>query len=206
MLVLLFLSSLPMFPGPRCLKELFARAARSTKAVPRFDYTVLDDTGILLGTVPLCDEHLSELYAAGVRAVVSLNQRWEPQAPGGMATACKRAGLAHLGIPTPDYSSPCQGDIHKAVEYITEQIPKGSVYVHCNAGRGRSAVCALAYLMHSRGLSAREAYELVAVQRRVTPLPSRLLGMPRPQWRALLEFERQLELADPLPLGDNDGE
>ena len=37
-----------------------------------------------------------------------------------------------------------------------------------------------------------QAYELVAAQRRITDLPSRLYGFPRPQWRALRRYEATL--------------
>ena len=53
-------------------------------------------------------------------------------------------------------------------------------------------MCVLAYLMHARGLSALEAYEFVASHRRITRMPSRLCFLPRPQWQALLRFERAL--------------
>jgi atypical dual specificity phosphatase len=162
---------------------------RTTKKVPAWNFTEIKGTPLFLGTVPRSDAHLRELHAAGVRAVVSLNQRWEPQVAGGVGSACERVGLAHLSLPTPDYSAPSQRDIARAVDFIEANVPNGGVYVHCNAGRGRSAVCALAFLMRARGLSATEAYELVASQRRITRLPSRLLGMPRPQWKALKRFE-----------------
>lgn len=209
MALLVVLSAMPMLPGPRWIKELFARAVRSTKPVPNFQWTEITGTGCVLGTVPCSDEHLSCLYDEGVRAVVSLNQGWEPQAPGGMAAACDRVGINHLSLPTPDYTSPSQRDIRRAVDFITAETAKGgSVYVHCNAGRGRSAVCVLAFLIESRGYSAEQAYEFVAAMRRITKLPSRLWGLPRPQWQALLRFEREQQAAadrvDPSPLMDDD--
>ena len=182
-----------MFRGPRWLKSVFARIVRATKRVPTFQWTEIEGTGVFLGSVPQSDEQLRALRnEAGVLAVVTLNQRWEPQVPGGVSAACGRAGLAHLHLPTPDYSVPRQADIERAVAFIREHVPKGGVYVHCNAGRGRSAVCALAYLMQSGGWTAREAYDRVAAQRRITPLPTRMLGFPRPQWLALLRFEASL--------------
>ena len=150
---------------------------------------------MFLGTVPQSDDELLELHQEGVRAVVSLNQHWEPQVAGGLGAACARTGLVHLSLPTPDYSSPSQRDIQRAVEFIDEHVSRGeSVYVHCNAGRGRSAVCVLAYLMSTQGMSALEAYEFVAGYRRITHLPSRLCGLPRPQWKALLRLEKTLAL------------
>ena len=58
------------------------------------------------------------------------------------------------------------------------------MYVHCNGGKGRSAVCTLAYLV-SQGMSAADAYALVASQRRITRLPTRLWGFQRPQSRGM---------------------
>ena len=191
LLLLLLIQSLPMFPGPRWLKTVFARAARSTKVVPEWDWTEIQGTQLFLGTVPRSDEQLQELKECGVRAVVSLNQCWEPQNPGGVGAACKRVGLAHLSLPTPDFSAPSHDVINRACEFMHRHASTGGVYVHCNAGRGRSAVCVLAYLMQARGLSATDAYKLVAEQRRITDLPSRMLGLPRPQWRALLHFQRR---------------
>ena len=192
---LLILSSLPMFRGPRWIKSAFARLVRATKRVPAWQWTELADTGVILGSVPRTDDQLKALRVdAGVRAVVTLNQRWEPQVSGGVGAACSRNGLGHLFLPTPDYSVPRQADIERAVAFISEHVQQGGkVYVHCNAGRGRSAVCALAYLMQTGGLSARGAYDLVAAQRRITPLPTRMWGFPRPQWLALLRFEASLE-------------
>ena len=175
------------------LKSAFARAARSIKRVPVWHWTELSGSSILLGTIPTQDEELLELKDAGVRAIVTLNEAWEPQVAGGVGAACERAGLRHLHLPTPDYSAPSQADIQRAVRFIEEQVASGGkVYVHCNAGRGRSAVCVLAYLMKARGLSAEQAYMLVAGERRITKLPTRLGGFVRPQWRALLEFEKGL--------------
>ena len=83
--LVLLLSSLPMFPGPRWLKTAFARAVRATKKPPAWDFTEIEGTGVVLGTVPLEDAHLDDLVAAGVTAVVSLNQRYEPQLDRGRA-------------------------------------------------------------------------------------------------------------------------
>ena len=95
----LFSLSLPMFPGPRWLKTAFARAVRATKSPPAWDFTEIEGTGVFLGTVPLEDAHLDDLVAAGVTAVVSLNQRYEPQLDRGRGGVRRRAGAtpgAHL--------------------------------------------------------------------------------------------------------------
>ena len=65
-------------------------------------------TRLFLGTVPRSPEHLAELHEQGVRAVVTLNQRWEPQVVGGVPKAAAVAQLVEsdamvvpLGCSTP---------------------------------------------------------------------------------------------------------
>ena len=183
----IWLAAVPLLgAGPTWIKSCFARLARATKRGKPFEYTALDGTPLLLGAVPRSEAHLQALHDAGVRAVVTLNQGWEPQAP---ASAFRTAGLEQLRLPTPDFAAPSQRDIRRAVDFIGRHVEAGHhVYVHCNGGKGRSAVCTLAYLV-AQGMSAREAYDFVAAQRRITALPRRLLGFRRPQWRALLRFE-----------------
>ena len=53
----------------------------------------------------------------------------------------------------------------------------GAVYVHCNGGKGRSAVCVLAYLVRTQKLTAHEAYVQVAAQRKIARLLERPLGI-----------------------------
>ena len=172
--------------GPAWVKTSFARVVRAVKAPKPWEFTVLEDR-LLIGTVPRTAVHLRELHSQGVRALVTLNQAWELQVS---RSDCDKVGLQQLRLPTPDYAAPTQDDIHRAVRFMGEHIDAGhGVYVHCNGGKGRSAVCMLAYLMRSRGMTALEAYRYVATQRRITPLDSRPLGLPRPQWRALLKFE-----------------
>jgi atypical dual specificity phosphatase len=190
----LIVLSLPMFRGPRWLKSLFARTVRASKRIPRWNWTELKGTSILIGSVPRSQSNLQELFDHGVRAVVTLNQRWEPQVVDGVGAACRKVGLAHLHLPTPDYSSPTLRDIRQSVQFMSAHSKNGSVYVHCNAGRGRSAVCVLAFLIQAHGMSAQEAYMFTAAQRHITPLPTRMLGFRRPQWRALLAFERDVDV------------
>lgn len=67
------------------------------------------------------------------------------------------------------------------VAWITKQIEEADsrVYVHCNAGRGRSAVVVLCYLMSTHGWTAEEAFEFVLAKRQIAKLTA-LCGT-RPQ-------------------------
>ena len=125
-------------------------------------------TSLYVGTVPRTAAHLAELHSLGVRAVVTLNQAWEPQVDGGVPKAAAAAGMHHLNAPTPDFAAPTQRHLRAAVDFMEEHVNAGhGVYVHCNGGRGRSVVCLLGFLVRSKGLTAHEAYALVAQHRRV---------------------------------------
>ena len=101
-------------------------------------------------------------------------------------------GLAYRELPTPDFGAPSTGDIEAAVAFIGEHVDKGGhVYVHCNGGKGRSAVGVIAFLMARDGLSAEEAYSLVRAERKIASMMG-VVGRLKPQWRALLAHERRL--------------
>ena len=120
-------------------------------------------TRLYLGTVPRSAAHLAELHGLGVRAVVTLNQAWEPQIDGGVPKAAADAGMHHLNAPTPDFAAPTQRHLRAAVDFTEKHVNAGhGVYVHCNGGRGRSVVCLLGFLVRSKGMTAHEAYALVA--------------------------------------------
>ena len=98
-------------------------------------------TSLYVGTVPRTAAHLAELHSLGVRAVVTLNQAWEPQIDGGVPKAAAAAGMHHLNAPTPDFAAPTQRHLRAAVDFMEEHVDAGhGVYVHCNGGRGRSVV------------------------------------------------------------------
>lgn len=69
-------------------------------------------------------------------------------------------GVEFLQLATTDiFASPCQEKLRKGVDFINKfvpsntsatlenQLPKPSVYVHCKAGRTRSATLVACYLM-----------------------------------------------------------
>ena len=100
-------------------------------------------------------------------------------------------------LPTPDYCAPSHDDISRGVKWIQEHQAAGqTVYVHCNAGRGRSAVIVLCFLIANKGISSDEALEYLRSKRGVSNL-KRCCGT-RPQWRSVLKYERCGSLPRPL--------
>ena len=77
-----WLAAIPLLgAGPTWAKACYARVARATQRGKAFEYTQLDGAHeqLLIGAVPRSAAHLRALHDEGVRAVVTLNQAWEPQ-------------------------------------------------------------------------------------------------------------------------------
>lgn len=60
-----------------------------------------------------------------------------------------------VGVPSLEY-------IHQGVEFALRHREQGtSVYIHCKAGRSRSATIAAAYLIRLHGCTPEEAYKML---------------------------------------------
>ena len=60
-----------------------------------------------------------------------------------------RKSRSYLCLPLLDGTAPKQEELETGVRFITEQLQKGPVYVHCAMGHGRGATFAIAYLVAS---------------------------------------------------------
>lgn len=92
-------------------------------------------------------------------------------------------GFEHLHIPTPDYTgSPSIEDITTGVNFIKDRVDRQETcYVHCKAGKGRSVLLVLCYLIQFRSMDEQHAFEFVREKR-----PQ--INLSQPQWAALQEF------------------
>ncbi|HLX64642.1 MAG TPA: phosphatidylglycerophosphatase and protein-tyrosine phosphatase 1 family protein [Planctomycetota bacterium] len=119
----------------------------------------IDDT-VLLGALPL-KRDVPILKTLGIGAVVNTCQEY-----GGPLRAYEQAGIEQFRIPTVDFTPPSLDDIEKSVRFIQAQAAAGKkVYVHCKAGRGRSATVVICYLI-AKGYSPEAAQKLMLERRR----------------------------------------
>lgn len=123
------------------------------------------DAHVVLGALPFARD-VPRLRAAGITGVVNACLEYA-----GPIEAYERAGIEQCHIPTLDYSPPSSADVARALAFMREVIAKGDdVYVHCKAGRGRSATVVMCYLIADRGMSPEEAQRhLVALRPHVNP-------------------------------------
>jgi len=70
--------------------------------------------------------------------------------------------------PTKDFEAPPVEELLNCVAFINKQIendPKGSVYVHCKAGRGRSVAVVVCFLISNLGLTTDESIQHITSKR-----------------------------------------
>lgn len=110
------------------------------------------DAHVLLGALPL-PWLVDDMAAAGVRAVVNTCVEY-----GGPKQRYARHGIEQLHTPTLDFTPPTLSDIERAVDFVeAHRSRRETVYIHCKAGRGRSATVALCWLVAHRGMTPAQA-------------------------------------------------
>ncbi len=123
-------------------------------------WTRIDDH-LLLGAFPFAST-VPELAAQGVRAVVNTCDEYA-----GPIKAYQQAHIEQLRIPTVDFTPPTLEMVEQAVAFIKRRIAQGhTVYVHCKAGRGRSATVVACWLIETKGLTPEQAQDLLIAKRR----------------------------------------
>ncbi|KAM7173020.1 laforin isoform 2-T2 [Macrochelys suwanniensis] len=137
---------------------------------------------IWLGSCPRQVEHVTIKlkHELGVTAVMNFQTEWdvvqnswgcnrypEPMSPEVLMKLYKEEGLAYVWMPTPDMST--EGRIQmlpQAVCLLHGLLENGhKVYVHCNAGVGRSTAAICGWLKYVMGWNLRKVQYFVASRR-----------------------------------------
>uniref|UniRef100_A0A8V0ZND8 Phosphatidylglycerophosphatase and protein-tyrosine phosphatase 1 n=1 Tax=Gallus gallus TaxID=9031 RepID=A0A8V0ZND8_CHICK len=125
--------------------------------------------GSTASTAPCCWERCRCGAAAlvaeeNVRAVLTLNEEYETRFLCCSAQEWEALGVEQLRLGTVDLTGvPTLDNLHRGVEFILKHRERGnSVYVHCKAGRSRSATVVAAYLIQLHHWSPQEAIEAIA--------------------------------------------
>ena len=118
------------------------------------------DEHVFIGALPLARD-VPAMKEAGIRAVVNTCEEY----PGPVAEY-EAAGIEQLRVPTVDFTPPSLDSVKRGVEFIEENVQQGkSVYIHCKAGRARSATIVLCWLISSKGMTPEEGQKVLLEKR-----------------------------------------
>lgn len=110
------------------------------------------DPHVIVGAFPFARD-VAEMSREGVTGVVNTCEEYS-----GPLHQYSRSGIEQFHMPTTDFTHPSADDVANATEFIQRHVQAGgTVYIHCKAGRARSATVAMAWLMKHRGMTADEA-------------------------------------------------
>uniref|UniRef100_D3TQZ2 Phosphatidylglycerophosphatase and protein-tyrosine phosphatase 1 n=1 Tax=Glossina morsitans morsitans TaxID=37546 RepID=D3TQZ2_GLOMM len=160
-------------------------------------YDRIDDN-VILGALPFRSQANELIQKENMKAVISMNEDYELTVFSNNLTKWQLLGVEFLQLATTDiFESPCQEKLHKGVEFINKFLPRdnrikglsttdspenvGTVYVHCKAGRTRSATLVGCYLILKNGWTPEQAVEHM---RHCRPH----IWLHTQQWEALREF------------------
>lgn len=128
---------------------------------PWWNVIAVPNTGsrIILGALPLNNlGHVEALLAEDVSAVLTLTDPFEITQKGLFTKPVhpndwKQKDVQQAFIETSDFKSIDQEKINFAVETLHSWLQAGkTVYIHCKAGRGRSATIVVCYLLKYGGM------------------------------------------------------
>ncbi|VDN51930.1 unnamed protein product [Dracunculus medinensis] len=151
-------------------------------------YTRIDDI-VIIGALPF-KSMVEELEKENIGGVVCCTEEFETNAAWGAMNEedWKKHDVEFYALPMRDFNgSASRNDIDHAVKFVDNIGNRGkSVYVHCKAGRTRSALLTTCYLMRKNDWLPNVAFEYLKSKR-----PHVLLK--EAQWRSANEYRRFLD-------------
>ncbi|KAF9405734.1 Phosphatidylglycerophosphatase and protein-tyrosine phosphatase 1 [Podila epigama] len=128
-------------------------------------YNRIPNTSLILGAVP--SSHLLGQLQQEEKLEDVINMCAEFK---GHLETMRRLGLYQCWVPTKDFHTPSLPDIWVCIRFIAKceaqwqtlpESDRGTIYLHCKAGRGRSATIALCWLVHRYKLETIEAQAIL---------------------------------------------
>lgn len=120
--------------------------------------------GLFLGPLPFASDR-EAFAAAGIRAVLDLTAEFGE-------TDFARTLPAYRVVPLLDATAPSAAQFEDAVAWCTARLAEGPVYVHCAAGRGRSAIVVAAVLIALGHADSADAADARVRERRPSVHPN----------------------------------
>jgi len=150
---------------------------------------------VYLGALPHNSEEVRSLVTKhNVGGFVTMNCSWELPGKGKTTTVkeIEHENIIVCHLPTPDFSPVLYKDLCTGADFVqqvAEKQDKGC-YVHCNAGKGRSTMVVLAYMIKYKQMTAMDALRHVESKRNIANFLC--CCKIRPQWRGVCHFEKKV--------------
>lgn len=125
------------------------------------------DSHVILGALPFSFLKEKLVQEENVGAIISLNMPFERQYITTPTEEWRELGVEHFKIDIPDFiSTPTVAQMWEGIELIKAKAEVGQkTYVHCKAGRSRSATMVTAYVMQKYEKNVEEAVQFVTEKR-----------------------------------------
>jgi len=151
------------------------------------------DQAVILGALPFRSKYTEDLIKdEKIKGVVSMNEDYELALFSHQAEGWSKMGVNFLQLSTTDiFCAPSQAKLRQGVQFMREiaQDSAGeSVYVHCKAGRTRSATLVGCYLMEAHRNEGWGPEQAVDHMRSVRPH----ILLHNKQWEALREYHKNM--------------
>ena len=115
------------------------------------------DEHVVLGALPFSSD-VAKLHELGVRGVVNTCKEYA-----GPSRQYEELDIEHLRVPTVDFTPPTLEHIDQSLALMRQVADEGdSTYVHCKAGRGRSATVVVCWLIEIYNMTPEEAQQHLA--------------------------------------------
>ena len=113
------------------------------------------DACVILGARPLKRDVQTLVKELRVTGVVNMCEEFR-----GHDHLYHQLGIEQLWLPTTDFQPPSLEDVSRGVEFLQSHAQRGGrVYVHCKAGRARSATVVICWLVKYRGMTLEQAQQ-----------------------------------------------
>jgi|GEM_PF-6506164 len=139
-----------------------------------------ENAKLFLGALPnRVTADIEDLRKEGIKAVVSVNQPWERR-PWSISVPYTDAdydkvGMDYKKLQVNDHQYPSLEQLHHIADYTHAKMEIGkSVYIHCRAGHGRSAMLLAAYLIKHQNMTAEQAVKQVKDNRSQSTVQKKL--------------------------------
>eukprot|EP00405_Crypthecodinium_cohnii_P045369 CAMPEP_0206584216 /NCGR_PEP_ID=MMETSP0325_2-20121206/35582_1 /ASSEMBLY_ACC=CAM_ASM_000347 /TAXON_ID=2866 /ORGANISM="Crypthecodinium cohnii, Strain Seligo" /LENGTH=332 /DNA_ID=CAMNT_0054091315 /DNA_START=34 /DNA_END=1032 /DNA_ORIENTATION=- len=183
--------------GSGAESDLTGRFYSTVKERREMSVRVVSDN-IILGSCPRRPEHLDLLKSLGVTVVMNFQAETDAmkncvegigmeENALAISPLYDKVGIKYVWMPTEDMSSAARAAMLPQAAYVMAGVLRQGhkIYVHCNAGVGRSVAAVCGYLYYCVGMAPRQVEHVVARSRTVAYFDFPALDVAKARYEGL---------------------